>query len=113
MAEVPPRLHVVQVRPPRIALGLPLEPSARGPIAPQLVDIFRASRQFGPYPARSRVEQCDCGVSEPVIVVPERHEDIARVAPDVDVLERAIERQAVERKMGLDEAAMFLLFQSG
>src|SRR6516164_11618028 len=103
MTEVPPRLHVVQVRPPRIALALPLKPSARGPVAPQLVDIFRASRQFGTYPARSRVEQCECGVSEAAIVVPERHEDIARVARDVDVLERAVERQAVERKVGLDE----------
>src|SRR5215469_14984740 len=113
MAEVPPRLHVVQVRPPRIALGLPLERSARGPVAPQLVDIFRASRQFGTYPARSRVEQCECGVSEAAVVVPERHEDVSRIATDVDVLECAIERQPVERKMGLDEAAMFLLFESG
>src|SRR5713101_3147108 len=100
-------------RPEWIALGLPLEPAAGHPAAPQLMDIVRTSRQFIANPFRYAVECVDNLRGKIAVEIPKRHEDITRITSYVQVFEAPMKRQAVERQMRFDAAAMSLPFERG
>ena len=105
MAEVPPRLGVAEVRRMRIALALPLEPAAVDPRVPEGVDVRRAARHRRAVQRRGIVVQGVGRLGVARHVVPERHEDIPRIAHRDDVAHLRVVGDDVERQVALDHPA--------
>jgi hypothetical protein len=106
--EPPPGRGVTEVAGVRPALGLPVEPAAVDPVGPQPVDVVVARRHGAGRDTGgdARGQPVEVAVGQLRIVVPERHEDVARVAGHDDVAHLRVVRQAVERQVALDEAAV-------
>jgi hypothetical protein len=101
----------MMVGPPRPALALPIEPAARHPRAPEAVDVVLPSWELRPAAVR-RVQRLVDGVRIAGVVIAQRHEHVAGVAGDHDVLDLRPVRQPVERQMALHEAPVFLPFET-
>ena len=77
------------------------------------VHVVRTSRQRLPFEVRARVEQLVRQIGVSAVVIEQRHEHVATVATDDDVLDARIPRQAVERQMALHEATVLLRLEAG
>ena len=98
---------MVMMRPERPAVGLPLEPALSDPTRPQLARRRRTARELGPGPI-SVVEQQVHEIGVTGVVVEERHEHVAGVPSNDEVLRLWKEPQPVGGEMALDEATMTL-----
>ena len=103
----PPRRQVVVMRPERPAVGFPVEPALADPARPQLAGSAGQRGNSGPGRSASLNSRYTKSVYD-AVVVPQRHEHVARVAPDDDVLRLGEEAQAVGREVALDEPPMRL-----
>jgi len=100
---------MVQRRGTGKALVLLAKPPPRHKGSPIVMNVIRAWREFRSDAPRSAVERNQRTLGKASIVVPPRHEDIARVAAHIQVLHPLIETQPSNRKCVYDKAPMGLL----
>src|SRR5688500_11949366 len=101
----PPRLRVPQIRPERVTFALPPEPAACDPAPPELAQIAWAARQRAAHSA-GMLRIAQKGVPhELLIMVPERHGDIASVAAHDHVAGVCVVRQSIQWEMSLDDSS--------
>ena len=106
--EPPPGGGVIEIARMRPALALPGEPAAADPERPE---SWMSSGQRGIGARAGAAGRRRVFVGELGIVVPERHEDVARVTDHDDVAHLGVEGQRVERHVALDEAPVRLRFE--
>src|SRR5437764_9227194 len=92
------------VRPVGESVALPRMRRARDPQTPELADVFGRLEEGLRRRILPGVQELarERGVGPDV--VPRRHEDVARIPPDVDVLRAVLVTQAVQGEVALQEA---------
>src|SRR5438093_7262894 len=92
------------VRPVGESVALPRMRRARDPQTPELADVFGRLEEGLRRRILPGVQELARERGVGTDVVPGRHEDVARIPPDVDVLRALPVRQAVEGEVALEKA---------
>ena len=113
VAVIPPALDEMQVRPERVAVAFPGKIALVDPVVPERVKIGIQRRKRLADEPGGVVERIDERLGVVRGVIPQRHENVADVAADHDVLHLRMIGQSIEGSVGFHEAPVRLRLQIG